>query len=132
MRKVGRADRLTDLGCLRALCDVVLDDLNLNVVGEPRFHQFGGPGGVTAMYLLAESHLTCHTYPEAGFATFNLYCCRHRDRWPWEAHIREHLGASKVLIRAIHRGAELISRPGSRPGQLVASPSSAEEAQRRR
>ncbi len=38
--------------------------LGLAVVGAPQVHHFGGPGGVTALYLLSESHLACHTYPE--------------------------------------------------------------------
>jgi len=32
--------------------------------------------GVTGLLLLTESHLACDTFPERGFASFNLYCCR--------------------------------------------------------
>jgi len=31
---------------------------------------------VTGLLLLTESHLACDTFPERGFASFNLYCCR--------------------------------------------------------
>ncbi|WP_200836520.1 S-adenosylmethionine decarboxylase family protein [Roseiconus lacunae] len=104
-----RVDRLTDPACIRAICDDVLASLKLNVVADPLLHRFGGPGGVTAMYLLAESHLTCHTYPEVGFATFNLYCCRQRPRWNWEDALRQHLGATEVRVRMIDRNVDAIT-----------------------
>lgn len=47
----------------------------MQVVGE-RFHQFL-PAGVTGAVLLAESHLTVHTWPELGFAALDVYVCDH-------------------------------------------------------
>lgn len=37
-------------------------------------HQFF-PQGVTVLILLAESHLSIHTYPEQGFAGLDCYTC---------------------------------------------------------
>lgn len=99
-----RLERLRDVATLRRLCDRVIAELELHVLGEPRWQPFPGPGGVTGMYLLTESHLTCHTYPEHGVATFNLYCCRRRPRWPWEERLREALGAGAVRVRVAGRG----------------------------
>src|SRR5215212_8709531 len=99
-------EALRDADALRALCERVLRELELRAVGEGRWHAFPPPGaGLTGMYLLTESHLTCHTYPEHGVATFNLHCCRARPRWRWEAELREALGASQVCVREVQRGA---------------------------
>jgi S-adenosylmethionine decarboxylase len=95
---------LADLGAMRALCESIVADLGLCSIGEPRWHQFPFPGGVTGMYLLTESHLACHTFPESGAATFNLYCCRPRALWPWEAQLSERLGAARVSVRCLPRG----------------------------
>lgn len=38
------------------------------------FHTFGG-GGVTGVLLLAESHISIHTWPEAGFAAVDIFMC---------------------------------------------------------
>jgi len=100
-----RADALRDLAVLRALLEKVLVRLELRVVGEGAWHKFGGEGGVTGLYLLTESHLACHTYPEHGAATFNLYCCRARPDFPWEAEIAAALGATQVDVRVVQRGA---------------------------
>jgi S-adenosylmethionine decarboxylase len=37
-------------------------------------YQFS-PQGVTVLILLAESHLSIHTYPEKGFAALDCYTC---------------------------------------------------------
>ncbi len=96
--------RLADLGGMGALCEAIVADLRLGVVGEPRWHQFPPPAGVTGIYLLTESHLACHTFPELGVATFNLYCCRPRAAWPWEPGLKKQLGAARVSVRCVPRG----------------------------
>jgi S-adenosylmethionine decarboxylase len=89
----------------------VLAELELHVIGGGLWHQFPGPGGLTGPYLLTESHLACHTYPEHGMATFNLHCCRARPRWRWEAAVGEALGAAEVVVREVRRG----GGPGGEP-----------------
>ena len=38
-------------------------------------HRFGDGGGVTGVAVLAESHLSVHTWPERGFAAFDVFMC---------------------------------------------------------
>ena len=97
------AEALADLESLRAVFDRVINDLGLNVVGEIAWAKFSQPGGVSGLALLSESHLACHTYPEFGAATFNLYCCRDRASWPWESGLKEMLGATEVHVRTFER-----------------------------
>lgn len=108
---------LRDVETLSRLCEQVLLDLDLHVVGTGNWHQFPLPGGVTGLYLLSESHLACHTYPEHGIATFNLYCCRVRPfpgcRWPWEQELSVRLGARQVTLRSLARGSEEALHPQS-------------------
>lgn len=80
-----------------------VEELGLRPLGAPRFHAFPEPGGVTGMLMLSESHLTCHTFPEHGFASFNLYCCRARPDWPWAERLAELLGATRVGVRRVER-----------------------------
>jgi S-adenosylmethionine decarboxylase len=39
------------------------------------FHAFGEGQGVTGVVLLAESHITIHTWPECGFAAADIFMC---------------------------------------------------------
>lgn len=94
----------------------VIRDADLHVIGQAE-HVFGGAGGVTAMYLLAESHLTIHTFPESGVATINLYCCRPRPALPWQELLSRSLGARTTHVRELQRGgAALVEVSGSVAG----------------
>jgi S-adenosylmethionine decarboxylase len=97
------AAALADVERLRAVFDRIINDLDLHVVGEIAWAKFSDPGGVSGLALLSESHLTCHTYPEFGAATFNLYCCRKRTAWPWEQRLSEMLNAAAVRVTVFER-----------------------------
>jgi S-adenosylmethionine decarboxylase len=39
------------------------------------FHQFGENGGISGVLVLAESHISIHTWPEADFAAIDIFMC---------------------------------------------------------
>ncbi|MGQ0540767.1 MAG: adenosylmethionine decarboxylase [Blastocatellia bacterium] len=106
------ADKLRDEATLRAVFARVVNDLGLKVIDEI-WHKFPGEGGVTGLAALTESHLACHTYPEHQTATFNLYCCRSRPEWDWEANLKNVLDAETVVVTRIERGQEITSNQQS-------------------
>lgn len=103
-----RADSLASVDALQALFARIIGELDLHPLHEPRFHLFPGAGGITGFVMLTESHLACHTYPEHGVATFNLYCCRPRPEWLWRERLEEILGASDVNVRVVERAGALV------------------------
>jgi len=107
--------RLRELSTLQKLCDSIVHDLQLSVIGKPQWHPFPGEGGVTGLYLLSESHLACHTYPEFGVATFNLVCCRELIEWPFEKRFQEMLGAAYCESMFLPRGVRPKLRAASNP-----------------
>ncbi|HIJ43438.1 MAG: adenosylmethionine decarboxylase [Rhodospirillales bacterium] len=46
-------------------------------------HRFASGGGVSGVALLAESHISIHTWPERGFAAIDIFMCGACD--PYEA-----------------------------------------------
>lgn len=95
--------RLRDRAAVVSLLDQIVTAMGLRVL-DTTVHVFPGEGGVTAMYLLAESHLTIHTFPETGTATLNAYCCIPRTPAAWPDLFREHLGATDVTASEHRRG----------------------------
>lgn len=100
------ADLLRDVAALQSLFDRLIAELQLNPLGDAVWHQFPGEGRVTGFVLLTESHSTIHTWPEAGTAAINLFRCRPRPAWPWDARLRASLGAARVRVRLIERKSE--------------------------
>jgi S-adenosylmethionine decarboxylase len=102
---------LRDEARLRSIFVSIIEELGLKAISDV-WHKFEGPGGVTGLVALTESHLACHTYPEHRTATFNLYCCRTRPEWDWDANLKRLLGAESVQITRIERGrAHSVSGP---------------------
>lgn len=42
---------------------------------EQRMHHFPPHNGVTGVLILAESHISIHTWPERGFAAVDIFMC---------------------------------------------------------
>lgn len=72
-------------------------------VVDARFQRFA-PQGVSGVLLLLESHLSIHTWPEAGYAAVDLYTCGRCD--PEAAHrvLADGLGASRTETMLVDRG----------------------------
>ena len=97
------AERLRSETVLRSVFNSVIADLGLKAI-DSIWHTFPGEGGVTGLVALTESHLACHTYPEHGTATFNLYCCRTRPEWDWGGALKASLGAGLISVTKLERG----------------------------
>lgn len=95
---------LRDLARVQGVIALLISEMKLSPLGTPQWHVFPGEGGLTGMVMLSESHVTVHTFPELGLATFNLYCCRPRTAWPWQVRLTQLLGAARVHVREIERG----------------------------
>ncbi len=87
---------------LRGLFARIVEGMKLHPVGEAQWHQFPG-GGMTGLALLQESHIACHTFPEYRSMCLNVFCCRPRPDWDFEANLRQDLGAGSVEVRRLDR-----------------------------
>ncbi len=63
------------------------------------------PHGVSAYVLVAESHISIHTWPEYGYAAVDVFTCgRHTDPWKGLEVLRRRLRARRVEVTEIVRG----------------------------
>ena len=67
------------------------------------FHPFA-PCGVTGFVLLAESHLSVHTWPEERFAAFDIFSCGGMDTARIVEVIRAGLRPVREDLRLLQRG----------------------------
>ncbi|WP_265564055.1 adenosylmethionine decarboxylase [Sphingomicrobium arenosum] len=68
------------------------------------FHHFGEGQGVTGMLMLAESHISVHSWPEHGFAAFDIFMCGAADVERAIAVIRHAFADATIERRVIERG----------------------------
>jgi S-adenosylmethionine decarboxylase len=67
-------------------------------------HKFE-PHGITGIVVLAESHISIHSWPEFGYAAIDIFTCGKKTR-PHDAlaYLKEIFSPSKVELKEIHRG----------------------------
>ena len=66
------------------------------------FHQFE-PDGMTGFLLLAESHISVHTWPEDGIAAIDIFTCGGLDADRVVACLRQHLAPATERLQDIDR-----------------------------
>lgn len=66
----------------------------------------GDQGGVTGVLLLAESHLSIHTWPEHGFAAIDAFMCGTGTTHAARAVFERALAPERVDVRVARRGGE--------------------------
>ena len=64
---------LNDLSFIREIMLAAANESGATILGES-FHQFS-PQGVSGVILIAESHLSVHTWPEHGYAGADIFTC---------------------------------------------------------
>lgn len=65
---------LDDLGLIDAALRAAADSAGAMVIGL-HLHHFGEGHGVTGVALLAESHMSIHSWPEHGYAAVDIFLC---------------------------------------------------------
>ena len=98
---VRAASILTDAAELEAILHAAAAAGGATVVGE-RFYAFPN-GAVTGVLLLAQSHLSIHTWPELALANIDLLTCGDIDGEAVLRTIRERLDVERACVRCIRR-----------------------------
>tara|TARA_B100000029_G_C17473887_1_gene922955 strand:- start:801 stop:1190 length:390 start_codon:yes stop_codon:yes gene_type:complete len=70
-------------------------------------HQFSSSGGISGVAVLAESHLSVHTWPEKGFVAFDVFMCGKTSPEKTIEVLANGLKAKSVKTKLIRRGENL-------------------------
>ena len=69
-------------------------------------HRFAENGGVSGVAVLAESHISLHTWPERAFAAFDIFTCGDTDPAAAIAELTAAFEPERVEVHEILRGGE--------------------------
>lgn len=79
-------------------------------------HEVFPNGAITLVLILAESHLSVHTWPEEGLVAIDLFSCGAIDGEAVIAHLAAALGLTEVTTRRLPRGlTQLFTEKMGRP-----------------
>lgn len=71
-------------------------------------HKFS-PQGVSGVAVLAESHISVHTWPEIGYGAFDVFMCGDAQPWKSVEVLKRHFATQDVRVTELRRGSGLVS-----------------------
>ncbi|AQS58898.1 adenosylmethionine decarboxylase [Desulforamulus ferrireducens] len=102
-------NKLNDIKYIQEMMIKAAKKANANI-REVAFHHFD-PQGVSGVVVIAESHLTIHTWPELAYAAVDIFTCgEHVDPWVALESITQDLNAEDANVMEISRGMKNLKR----------------------
>jgi S-adenosylmethionine decarboxylase len=103
---------LVDLWGASHLCDPAYIDVALRAAAlaagatilHSHFHHFAPNGGVSGVIVLAESHISIHTWPERDFAAIDIFMCGTCDPHLSVPVLRDAFAPERLLLDEQRRG----------------------------
>jgi S-adenosylmethionine decarboxylase len=106
----GDPERLGDAAVVRAWLDELPEALGMRKLIRPCLVEVGAqnekdPGGVTGFVLIAQSHLSVHTFPRRRFLSADIFTCQDQlDDERIRRSLIEAFGLGEVECNLIERG----------------------------
>lgn len=106
----GNYDKLNDreivLDCLNSLPEELgMSKLAAPVVFEAPDNGKKDPGGWSGFVVIAESHISIHTFPARGFVSIDVYTCKNGlDNRYTEKYFSDRFGLQSVETNFVERG----------------------------
>lgn len=97
------ARNLTDSGRIKAALEQAAAAAGASVL-HSHLHQFGEGGGVSGVVVLAESHISIHTWPERAFAAIDIFMCGACDPFKALPVLRAAFQPAKMQLTEHRRG----------------------------
>ena len=89
--------------------------LGMNIFAAPQVTDVPSPspnsfdrGGITGFVILVESHMAIHTFPDDGYASFDIFSCKEFDIEFAKKTLMDMLGAQKTEQNFMIRGKEFV------------------------
>ena len=99
------ASNLADAELIERALDAAARTAGATVL-DAYYHPFGEGQGVSGVTVLAESHISIHTFPEKNFVSVDIFSCKHFDSEFASEYLKKTFGMAKVESTVLDRGTE--------------------------
>lgn len=102
-------EKLSDIGLIRKTLLELPSLLKFTRISEPFIIWYDGgrkpeDEGITSMVMIAESHISIHTFPHKGFFTADIYSCSNFDHQVPLRYFKKTFGLKEMETNLVKRG----------------------------
>ncbi len=102
------AGQLADTEHVRRFLDEFPASISMTKITEPSVHVYRGPvpedWGVSGFVIIAESHISVHTFPDRAYVNIDVFSCLDFDAEDALARVRERFAMGNVKHWVLDRG----------------------------
>ena len=102
--------RLSDAEQTRRFLDEFPSRIRMTKIVPPAVYTYHGPTpedwGVSGFVIIAESHISVHTFPDRGYVNIDVFSCKEFDADEATAQVREFFPMDDVRSWVLDRGLE--------------------------
>ncbi|NMB92024.1 MAG: adenosylmethionine decarboxylase [Parcubacteria group bacterium] len=106
---------LTNKKLIKKVFEQIVKAVKITPVLQPVIYQFPNKpnmpknikGGLTAFYIIAESHLAIHTWPENNYFAFDLFSCKNFSEKVVIQIIKNNFSIKKLFVQSLERGLKI-------------------------
>ena len=106
-------ERLTDEDLLFAFLDEYPAVIGMTKMITPQVYTYRGKTaedwGLSGFVLIAESHISVHTFPDRGYVNIDIFSCKEFDSDASLEDVKKTFGLSNVRVWTMDRGVEFSS-----------------------
>ncbi len=107
------ANKLKDVKLIYKFLDEYPSVIGMTKIIKPQVYTYNGQKpqdwGVSGFVLIAESHISIHTFPSKCYANIDIFSCKNFDARPSLTHIEDTFSLTKIEMWTLERGDEYLT-----------------------
>jgi len=115
----GDPDQLADENVVRAILDQYPQEMGMTKIAPPTVVRYKGTKpedwGVSGYVMIAESHISLHTFPERCLIWVDIFSCKAFDAAPIVDDLRRRFGLREMQVNMLERGLEAAQAVAAQP-----------------
>ena len=115
-------DKLRDMDLIRKFLDKYPATIGMTKISPPQVHIYHGQvpkdWGVSGFVLIAESHISIHTFPDRGYINIDIFSCKEFNVASSLSDVQADFSLNELRVWTLNRGTEYSTPKSAYQGMI--------------